>query len=131
MSLSDPLADMFTRLRNAQKVGHEKVSMPHSNLKVEIAGVLKSNGFIKDYVVEGGTKKTLTIYIKFVQGMEPAIREIRRESRPGLRKFFGAADIPRILDGLGVGILSTSHGIMTDKEARSRNVGGELLCSVW
>jgi len=122
---------MFTRLRNAQKVGHKTVAMPHSIIKGEVARVLKAEGFIKDYVVEGGTKKTLTLYVKYVQGVEPAIRGIQRESRPGLRRFFGSTDIPRTLDGLGVGILSTSSGIMADKEARKRNIGGELLCSVW
>ncbi len=131
MSLSDPLADMFTRVRNAQNVNHKTVTMPHSIMKGEIARVLKAEGFIKDYVVEGGVKKTLTVYMKYAQGGEPSIRGIDRRSKPGLRTYYGADEIPKTLGGLGVGILSTSSGIMTDKEARTKNIGGELLCSVW
>jgi small subunit ribosomal protein S8 len=131
MSLSDPLADMLTRVRNAVAVGHEKVSMPSSKLKGDIARVMKSEGFIRDYVVEGSLKKTLTLYLKYYNGCEPAIRGLERYSKQGLRKYSGAEDIPKVLGGLGVAVLSTSSGIMSDKEARKKHVGGEVLCKIW
>jgi small subunit ribosomal protein S8 len=131
MSLADPLADMLTCIRNAVAVGHKKVSMPHSKMKGEIARVMKSEGFVKDFVVEGGLKKTLTVYLKYMDGYEPSIRGLQRYSKSGLRKYCGASDIPRVLGGLGVAILSTSSGILSDKEAREKHVGGEVLCTIW
>jgi len=131
MSLSDPLADMLTRMRNAIAVGHEKVSMPSSKLKGEVARVMKTEGLIRDYVVEGAVQKTLTIYLKYLDGYEPTIRGLKRFSKQGLRKYSGADEIPKVLGGLGVAILSTSSGIMSDKEARKKHVGGEVLCTVW
>ena len=131
MSLADPLSDMLTRIRNAVAVGHEKVSMPHSKLLGEVARVMKAEGFVRDFVVEGGSKRSLTLYLKYVDGYEPAVRGLQRYSKPGLRKYCGADDVPRVLGGLGVAILSTSSGIMSDKEARQKHVGGEVLCTVW
>jgi small subunit ribosomal protein S8 len=131
MSLSDPIADMLTRIRNAHMAGMEVVEMPHSRLKGEITRVLKKEGFITDYVVEGGGKRLLRIYLKYDREQEPAIRGVRRESRPGLRRYANAAEIPKVLGGMGTAVLSTSAGVLTDKEARARNIGGEVLCSVW
>ena len=131
MSLADPLADMLTCIRNAVAVGHKKVSMPHSRMKGEIVRVMKSEGFVRDFVVEGGLKKTLTVYLKYMDGTEPSIRGLQRYSKSGLRKYCGADDVPRVLGGLGVAILSTSSGIMSDKEAREKHVGGEVLCTIW
>ncbi len=131
MSMSDPISDMLTRVRNAVSVGHEKVAIPHSKLKSEVARVMKSEGFIRDYVVEGGAKKTLTLYLKYAEGLEPAIRGLKRYSKPGLRRYCGSKEVPRVLGGLGVAILSTSSGVMSDKEARQKHVGGEVLCTVW
>jgi len=132
MSLSDPIADMLTRIRNAHMAGHEVVEVPHSKLKGEITRVLKREGYINDYVVEGGVKKTLRLYLKYTgDESEPAIRGLKRESKLGLRSYVGADDVPQILGGLGIAILSTSSGIMTDREAREKHVGGEVLCSIW
>ena len=132
MSLTDPIADMLTRIRNAQAAEHEMVRMPHSKLKGEIARLLKKEGFITDYVVEGGdAKKELRLYLKYVNERDPVIHGIERESRPGLRVHVAADEVPRVLAGMGVAILSTSSGVMTDKEARERGVGGEVLCKVW
>ncbi len=132
MSLSDPLADMLTRVRNALAAGHKTVDMPHSKLKAEVARVLKQEGYIADVVTEGGgVKKTLKVYLKYSDRLEPAIRGLVRESRSGLRKYCGAGDVPRVLGGMGIAILSTSAGIMTGLQARRRNIGGEILCSVW
>lgn len=128
---SDSIGDMFVRLRNAHKAGHNLVEMPHSKSKGEISRILKREGFISDYVVEGGVKKKLRIYLKYGKGNEPAICGLKRISKPGLRRYVSADKIPRILDGLGMAILSTSSGMMTDKEARSRKIGGEILGSVW
>jgi small subunit ribosomal protein S8 len=131
MSQTDPIADMLTRLRNGHMSGREIVEVPHSKLKDEITRILKREGYITDYVVEGGAKKILRIYLKYLGEGEPAIRGMKRESRSGLRHYVAADEVPRVLGGLGVMILSTSSGVMTGKEARKRNVGGEVLCSVW
>ena len=131
MSLSDPVADMLTRVRNAQAAGHDVVDIPHSKLKGEITRVLKKEGFITDFVVEGGQKKTLRIYLKYTSELQPAIRGLKRESKGGLRSYVAAKEIPRVLGGLGVAIVSTSLGVMTGGEAREKHVGGEYLCSVW
>jgi len=112
--------------------GHEVVEVPHSKLKGEITRVLKREGYINDYVVEGSAKKTLRLYLKYTgDESEPAIRGLKRESKLGLRSYVGADDVPKVLGGLGIAVLSTSSGIMTDREAREKHVGGEVLCSIW
>ena len=131
MSQSDPIADMLTCIRNAQAVGHELVEVPFSKLKGEIARVLKKQGYVVDYVVEGGVKKALRVYLKYTTDNAPVIQGIKRVSRPGLRQYAGSAEIPRVLGGLGTAIISTSAGIMSGKEARSQRRGGEVLCFVW
>jgi small subunit ribosomal protein S8 len=131
MSWSDPIADMLTRIRNAQRAEFEAVEMPYSRLKGEITRLLKREGYVKDFVVEGGAQKVLRIYLKYTDDLAPAIQGLRRESRPGLRKYASSQDVPKVLGGLGIAVLSTSSGVMTDKEARDARVGGEVLCSVW
>ena len=128
--MSDPIADMLTRIRNAHMASLEKVDIPHSKLKSEIARVLKREGYIADYAIEGGTR-TLRVFLKYTTDQEPVIQGIKRESKPGRRVYVGAEDLPRVLSGLGTAIVSTSGGLMTDKEARKQHVGGEVLCSVW
>ena len=131
MSFSDPIADMLTRVRNAHMAQHEVATMPHSKIKSEIARVLKKEGYISDYVVEGGTKKTLRLYLKYTTDHSPVIQGLERVSKSGLRKYVAADALPRVLGGLGVAILSTSSGVMTATEARKKNIGGEVLCTVW
>lgn len=131
MSWSDPIADMLTRIRNALGAGHEAVDMPHSRLKEQIAQVMKREGFIKDYAVAGAPGKSLKLGLKYTDEQEPVIRGLKRDSRPGLRHYVTAKDVPRVLGGQGVALLSTSSGILTDREARSHHVGGEVLCSIW
>ena len=130
MSMSDPIADMLTRIRNAQMVGHAEVSMPCSKLKVSIAKVLKDEGYIEDYAVgEDKPMKLLRIGLKYYAG-RPVIERLERVSKPGLRVYKGRDDIPRVMNGLGVAIVSTSRGVMTDRKARADGVGGEVLCIV-
>jgi Ribosomal protein S8 len=133
MSMTDPIGDMFTRIRNASRAGHEKVVVPGSNIKESIANVLKEEGFVKDVIVRREEKKSgeLVIVLKYDVSRAPAITEIRRVSRPGLRKYVPSAEIPRVLNGMGVAILSTSKGILVDRECRKQNLGGELLCTVY
>jgi small subunit ribosomal protein S8 len=132
MSMSDPLADMLTRIRNAVLVKFDSVEMPTSTVKVNIAGVLKEAGYITDYQVdEGGVQGTLKIRLKYGPDNESVITGIRRVSKPGLRKYAKAGAIPKVLNGLGVIIISTSKGIVTDKTARALNSGGEIICEVW
>ncbi len=131
MSWSDPIADMLTRIRNAQSAGLEIIEMPSSRMKAEIARVLKDEGYISEYEVEGDVKRVLRIALKYNEEEKPVIRGIRRESCPGLRRFCGWQEIPRVLGGLGISILSTSSGVMSGVEARRRRVGGELICTVW
>jgi small subunit ribosomal protein S8 len=137
MSMSDPISDMLTRIRNAQMVGHAEVSMPASQLKASIAQVLKDEGYIEDFAIrdKGGAagkesaKKELAIGLKYYAG-RPVIERLERISKPGLRVYKGRNDIPRVMNGLGVAILSTSRGVMTDRKARADGVGGEVLCIV-
>ena len=130
MSMTDPIADMLTRIRNAQMVGHTEASMPCSRLKVSIAQVLKDEGYIEDFAVrDTGVHKELRIGLKYYAG-RPVIERIERVSKPGLRVYKGRDDIPRVMNGLGVAILSTSRGVMTDRKARADGVGGEVLCIV-
>jgi small subunit ribosomal protein S8 len=130
MSMSDPIADMLTRIRNAQQVDKPTVSMPCSKLKVSIANVLKDEGYIESYEVKGTpTKPELEITLKYYAG-RPVIERIERVSRPGLRIYKGRGAIPQVMNGLGVAIVSTSRGVMTDRKARATGVGGEVLCYV-
>jgi len=131
MSWSDPIADMLTRVRNAQSAGIEIVEMPASRMKSDVAKVLKEEGYVSDYEIEGDVKKVLRIALKYNSDAKPVIRGIRRESKPGLRKFCGWKDVPRVLGGLGVAVISTSSGVMSGVEARRRKLGGEIICSVW
>jgi small subunit ribosomal protein S8 len=130
MSMSDPIADMLTRIRNAQGVAKVTVAMPSSKVKVAIAAVLKDEGYIDGFSVsEEGGKATLTITLKYYAG-RPVIELLKRESRPGLRVYRGSKDIPTVMNGLGVAIISTPQGVMTDRKARAAGVGGEVICTV-
>ncbi|PZO91776.1 MAG: 30S ribosomal protein S8 [Haemophilus parainfluenzae] len=130
MSMHDPIADMLTRIRNGQRVGKQSVFMPSSKLKEAIAKVLKEEGYIESYTVENReSKPTLTVELKYYAG-EPVIELIKRVSRPGLRVYRGTKDIPSVMNGLGIVIMSTSQGVMTDRKARANDIGGELLCIV-
>ena len=132
MSFTDPIGDMLTRIRNASSARHEKVLVPKSRLKVRIAEVLKDEGFIKDFVVhQDGAQGAITILLKYSADREPAISDIKRVSKPGLRRYVPTDSIPRILNGMGIAILSTSKGVLVDREARKQKVGGELICTVW
>ena len=129
--VTDPIADMLTRVRNAQRARHRRVDMPVSKLKVEIARLLKENHYIYDYkVLEDERFNVLRLYLKYYQD-RPVIREIKRISKPGLRKYVGVQEIPRVRNGLGMAILSTSRGVLSDLDARANKVGGELLATVW
>ncbi|MCP4387879.1 MAG: 30S ribosomal protein S8 [Gammaproteobacteria bacterium] len=129
MSLQDPIADMLTRVRNAQKANKVSVVMPASKQKARIAAVLKGEGYISDYKVSEDNLKQLIIELKYYQG-KPVIEEVRRISRPGLRIFKSKDDLPSINGGLGIAIISTSKGVMTDSQARAEGFGGEVICSV-
>lgn len=132
MSCSDPIADMLTRIRNASRAGLPAVEMSHSRMKAAIAQILKKEGYIAD-VAEGEAegKKTLRLVMKYDYNEKPIIQQLRRVSKPGLRRYVAASDIPRVRGGMGTTVLSTSRGIMTDRDARLANVGGEVLCQVW
>ena len=131
MSMQDPIADMLTRIRNAQGRAHPTVSMPGSKLKVAVAKVLADEGYIDGIdESENGAKKQLTLTLKYHEG-KPVIAEIDRVSRPGLRRFCASGDLPTVRGGLGIAIVSTSAGLMTDRAARAANVGGEVLCTVF
>ena len=127
MVVSSPIADMLTRIRNANELHYETVSMPTSKMKVEIANILKSEGYISEYVVED---RTLTLTLKY-DNKERVISGLKCISKPGLRVYAKAEDIPRVLNGLGIAIISTSKGVMTDKEARKQSIGGEVLAYIW
>ena len=133
MSFTDPVGDMLTRIRNASAARHEKVLIPASRLKLRIAEVLREEGFIKDFVVhkDDTHQGAITVMLKYSPDREPAISEIKRVSKPGLRRYVPTGDIPRVLNGLGIAILSTSKGVMVDREARKQKVGGELICTIW
>lgn len=129
--MTDPIADMLTRIRNANQERHETVSIPGSKIKVQIAEILKNEGFVKGYTVEeDGVKKNIVITLKY-KGNERVITGLKRISKPGLRIYAKVDEVPKVLNGLGIAILSTSQGIMTDKEARAKRVGGEVLAYVW
>lgn len=130
MSMSDPIADMLVRIRNAQMVGHTETVMPASKLKVSIAKVLKEEGYIEDFALrDNGARRELAVALKYYAG-RPVIERLERVSKPGLRVYRGRDDIPRVMNGLGVAILSTSRGVMTDRKARADGIGGEVLCIV-
>ena len=132
MVLTDPIADMLTRIRNANMAEKKDVQMPHSKMKSEIARLLKSEGFIKDYTMENEDgKSVLKVFLKYTIEREPIIQGLRRISKPSCRKYVASTEVPRVLGGIGVAILSTSSGVMTDNEARKQNVGGEVLCYIW
>ena len=131
MSMSDPIADMLNRIRNALAARLELAEMPHSKMKGEICRLLKREGYLADYAIEGGSKKLLRVYLRYDQDHEPVIRGLRRVSRPGLRRYVTATSIPKVLGGLGCALVSTSKGLMTGREAKESCSGGELICTVW
>ena len=134
MTMTDPIADMLTRIRNANVAMHDDVTMPSSKLKESLAAVLQKEGYIQAFRVdqeEGKPSKTLTIDMKYSEARERVITGIRRVSKPGLRVYTKADSVPRVLGGLGVAVVSTSKGLLTDREARSQRIGGEILCYVW
>jgi len=131
--MTDPIADYLTRLRNAIQAGHKVVEIPGSNVKREMTKILKEKGYILNYkFIDAGYQGTIKIALKYnAESGVPAIKELKRVSKPGLRQYTGVDEMPRVLNGLGVAIVSTSQGLMTDKEARQKNVGGEVLCYVY
>ncbi len=132
MTMTDPIADMLTRIRNAITVSYETVDIPASRLKVNIAKVLKDEGMIRNFkVLQGEPMKSLRVVLKYDEKGRPVITGLKRVSRPGCRVYSGAENIPQVLNGYGISIVSTSKGLMTDREARKRNLGGEILCNVW
>ena len=131
MVMTDPIEDMLTRIRNANAMRHETVSMPSSTMKVRIADILKEEGFIVDYAVTGDVKKELTITLKYAEGGVRVISGLKKISKPGLRVNASAEKLPRVLKGLGIAIISTSKGVMSDKKARALGVGGEVIAYVW
>jgi len=135
MTMTDPIADMLTRLRNANRAYHDSTSMPSSKIKVGIAKILKTEGYIADYKVsdapEGETGQTLTLTLKYGARRERALAGLRRISKPGLRVYAKATGLPKVLGGMGIAIISTSHGLMTDKQAHEKSVGGEVVAYVW
>ena len=132
MSMTDPIADMLTRIRNASSAKHSRVDVPASRLKREVARVLAESRFIDNFAfIEDSKQGILRLYLRYDKNENSIIRGLERVSKPGLRQYSGKANIPRVLRGLGIAIISTSKGVMTDKEARMNGVGGEILCSVW
>ena len=132
MQMSDVIADMLTRIRNANNAKHQTVDIPASNMKKAIAEILVEEGYVKSYqIIEDGKQGTIRVTLKYLQGKQQVIRGIRRVSKPGLRIYAGCEDMPRVMNGLGIAIVSTSKGIMTGKKAQSLNVGGEVLAFVW
>ena len=128
--MSDPISDMLTRIRNAGRALLPAVELPHSRMKESVAKILKTEGYVADVAVEGNKIKKLKIRLKY-QGKKGVIDGLKRVSRPGLRRYVGATEIPRVLSGMGVSILSTPEGVMTGAQAKKKNLGGELLCYVW
>ncbi|MBW1711817.1 MAG: 30S ribosomal protein S8 [Deltaproteobacteria bacterium] len=132
MSMSDPIADMLTRIRNALMVKYSRVDIPASQTKINIAKVLKSEGYIKNYkIIKDNRQGLLRIHLRYDDEAAPVITGLQRVSRPGRRVYSRAKDLPQVLNGLGVNIISTSQGLMTDRQARQENLGGEVLCSIW
>ena len=133
MSMSDPIADMLTRIRNANTAKHDTVTIPSSKIKASIAEILKKEGFISDYEIKGeGVQKEIVITLKYLSGKsERALTGLKKISKPGLRIYASAENLPKVLGGLGIAIVSTNEGVLTDKEAREKNVGGEVLAYIW
>lgn len=132
MSMTDPVADMLTRIRNACSAKHRRVDMPVSKLKLEIARLLKDNHYIQEFqTLDDGKHGLLRLYLRYHNGDQPVIRELQRVSTPGLRRYVGAREIPRVKNGLGMAIVSTPKGLMTDRDARSAHMGGELVALIW
>lgn len=132
MQITDPIADMLTRIRNAGSARHETVDIPNSKMKKAIAEILLGEGYIKSFqLIDDGTQGVIRVTLKYLPGKEKAIQGLRRVSKPGLRVYAGADELPQVLRGLGIAIISTSKGIMTDKKARAQHVGGEVLAFVW
>jgi small subunit ribosomal protein S8 len=133
MSMTDPISDLLTRIRNAHLAKHDRLDVPLSRLKLEVCRILKEEGFIKNYreVDSGGPSKSVRIFLRYSPQGEPAINNVTRISRPGRRVYRRAAEIQPVRNGLGVGIVSTSQGLLTDAQARERKVGGEILCELW
>ena len=129
--MTDPISDFLTRIRNASRAGHRSVDVPASKMKEGLANILKDQGFIEAYErIDEGPQGLIRMKLRYVDG-SPAMLGLRRVSRPGLRRYAGVTELPRVRNGLGIAVISTSHGLMTDKEARRRKVGGEVLCYVW
>ena len=128
--MNDPISDMLARIRNANLALLPTVALPHSKMKESIAGILKREGYITDFAVEGKLPRTIKMKLKY-QGKKSVIEGLNRLSTPGLRRYVGATDIPRVRGGLGVAVISTSEGVMTGTQARKKNIGGELICSIW
>ncbi len=132
MTMTDPIADMLTRIRNALKAGHERVEVPCSKIKINIAKIMKSEGYIRNFkLVADGPHKNIRIFLKYDEKSIPIISGLKRVSKPSCRKYSGCVDIPKVLNGYGINIVSTSKGLVTDREARKMNAGGEVLCSLW
>lgn len=132
MQITDPIADMLTRIRNAGTAKHDTVDIPASKIKKAIADILVEEGYVKSYqLIDDGTQGIIRVTLKYLPGKEKAIMGLKRVSKPGLRIYAGATELPRVLNGLGIAIISTSKGVMTDKKARKANVGGEVLAFVW
>ena len=128
--MNDPISDLLTRIRNANRALLPTVELPHSRIKESIVGILKREGYIADFAVEGKLPRTIKVKLKY-QGKKSIIEGLRRVSTPGLRRYVGATEIPRVRGGLGVAVVSTSEGLLTDVQARRKNIGGELICYVW
>jgi small subunit ribosomal protein S8 len=132
VSMTDPVADLLTRIRNAQRAGLEEMEVPASNIKQRICEVLRDEGFLREVSRKAeGARTTLTVLLKYDNEKRPAISEIKRQSKPGLRRYVGYEDIPQVMNGLGIAVLSTSKGILVDREARKQHLGGELIATVW
>ena len=132
MQITDPIADLLTRIRNASSAKHDSVEIPASNMKKAICQILLDEGYIKDFsVAEDGKQGVITVTLKYLEGKKPVITGLRRVSKPGLRIYSNVEDMPKVIKGLGVAIVSTSKGVMTDRQARKENVGGEFLAFVW
>ncbi len=132
MSMTDPIADLLTRIRNAQRAGLEKIELPSSKLKIKVCEVLRNEGFVREVTHKANSHQgTLEVGLKYDSDKRPAISEIKRQSKPGLRRYVAYSDIPKVMNGLGIAILSTSKGVLVDREARKQHLGGELLATVW
>jgi len=132
MSMTDPVSDLLTRIRNATSVRHDRTDVPASKMKLEIAKILKQEGYIRTFkVIEEGPQGTIRIYLKYADDGEPVIHGLRRISKPGRRVYRGVGDLPKVRNGLGVAVISTNRGVVTDEQARGLQVGGEVLCEIW